>query len=90
MTDEQGETFVWADGTIYDPLIRGHREATADELRRNVPGPHRHACSENGCPGAECYRGRIDGCGHPSKSATDPDGGGCPWGAVPCPGEGRP
>lgn len=29
------ETFVWADGTIYDPSIPGYREATADELRRN-------------------------------------------------------
>ena len=26
----------------------------------------------------------IDGCGHPTKSASDPDGG-CPWGPSPCP-----
>jgi hypothetical protein len=32
----EGETWVWADGTIYDPSIPGYRQATADELRRNV------------------------------------------------------
>lgn len=33
------ETFVWRDGTIYDPSLPGYREATADELARNVPDP---------------------------------------------------
>jgi len=32
------ETWVWADGTIYDPTIPGYRMATPDEIRRNTPG----------------------------------------------------
>lgn len=31
------ETWVWADGTIYDPAIPGYRQATADEVSRNCP-----------------------------------------------------
>jgi len=31
--------------------------------------------------GGECH---TPGCGHPTKSASDPDGG-CPWGPSPCP-----
>lgn len=34
MSDES-ETWVWADGTIYDAAIPGYRQATPDELRRN-------------------------------------------------------
>jgi hypothetical protein len=117
----EGETWVWADGTIYDPAIPGYRQATADELRRNTPraddihtcsaecpcqtggeprpdfiavegsllpalltmsrpisSGHRHPCLEDGCPGAECYGGRVAGCGHPTKTSGCPAGGPCP------------
>ncbi len=33
------ETWVWADGTIYDPELGGYREATPDELTANGQAP---------------------------------------------------
>lgn len=35
----EGDTWVWADGTIYDPGLGGHREATAAELAANAHPP---------------------------------------------------
>lgn len=51
------------------------------------PTFHKHACPVRDCFGAECFDGMIEGCGHPTKSATNPDAGGepCPWGPWPCP-----
>lgn len=48
---------------------------------------HRHPCDVKGCHGAECFAGRIEGCGHPDKSMADSAAGGavCPWGPWPCP-----
>jgi hypothetical protein len=48
---------------------------------------HKHACDVEGCHGAECFDGQIEGCGHPEKSTGNPNAGGgpCPWGPWPCP-----
>ncbi len=59
-----------------------HADTRPDRLK----AAHRHACPESGCPGAECFGGRIDGCGHPTKSAeaNADDDGYCPWSCWPC------
>lgn len=78
MTD-QGETWVWADGTIYDPSIPGYRQATADELRRNVT-------IESGCDGCAALKAELDALRAAAKAIVARYGRHCPPGSWQSPG----
>lgn len=77
MTD--GERWVWADGTIYDPAIPGYRSATADELRRNVP-------REAVCDGCEALKAELNALRAAAKATVARHDGYCPPGSWRTPG----